>query len=577
MLYPQENLYRNLTKLDGMWRFFADREGNGEAKGLPGGLPKEARDIAVPASWNEQYSDLFHFHGKGWYERIFFAPLDWDSRPVWLRFGAVSGVCKVWVNETLVLEHTGNALPFEARIDNVLHFGQENRLIVLADSTLDPWSLPPASLEGRQEGRVGFASSYPNVTYDFFPYGGIQRSVWLYTAPANRIEDITVKTDVQGTAGIIRFTLKTTAICKGKVIASVGDQVCEVSLDGVEARGDLRIPDAKLWDIGQPNLYAVNFVLETDESKDCYRLDCGIRTVKVDGNRFLLNGKPVFFKGFGKHEDYSILGKGYNDAIVVKDFGLMRWIGANSFRTSHYPYDEQILSMADRHGVLVIGETPFVGLNERMYRPDILEKAKGVIAEMIARDKNHPSIVMWSLANEPNCESTEAEQFFKGMAETARSLDDTRPITYVAHLEPENNVGYPYYDVVCINKYYGWYVGAGLIDETLDEFKACMDRFYQKFGKPMIVTEFGADAIAGMHCDPPQMFSEEYQNEMVAKQFEAMCEKDYCIGAHVWAFADFKTCQSISRIIVNRKGVFTREREPKMVAHTLHRLWNEKN
>lgn len=572
MLYPQSNRFRYAVSLDGTWKFFADKERTGKDSGFQNGITAQTRDIAVPASWNEQYNDLFDFHGQGWYERTFFVPHGFLQNRVILRFGAVSTNTEVWVNGRPAVQHKGNALPFEADITSLLNPDSENRLVVLADSTLDPWGLPPASLEA-VEGRAGFTNSYPAVTYDFYPYGGIQRSVWLCSLPETRITDITVTTDIDGTDGILHFEVKAPA----GTVRVTADGICtEVPVQNGRACGKIVIPNARLWDIGQPELYDTQFVLsDKGEELDAYSLAVGIRTVRIERNRFLLNDKPVFFKGFGKHEDFFISGKGYQNAVTVKDFYLLKWIGANSFRTSHYPYDEQMLDAADRNGILVIDETPFVGLNERMFRDDICDRALGVIEELITRDKNHPCVVAWSLANEPNASTKEAENFFRRMAECARSLDSTRPITYVAHLEPENNVGYPYYDMVCINKYYGWYLGPAQVDETLPEFKACLERFHKAFGKPILLSEFGADSIPGMHTDPPMMFSEEFQVDMVTKQYNEILKLDYCIGAHVWAFADFRANQAVSRIILNRKGVFTRDREPKMIAHALKKLWTE--
>jgi beta-glucuronidase len=159
------------------------------------------------------------------------------------------------------------------------------------------------------------------------------------------------------------------------------------------------------------------------------------------------------------------------------------------------------------------------------------------------------------------------------MAETARSLDDTRPITYAAHMEPEDNLGMKYYDVLCLNKYYGWYVNPGDLYNMLPLFSDCLDKFYKAFNKPILVSEFGADAIAGMHSEPIQMFSEEYQAETIVEQYKILSKKEYCIGAHIWAFADFKTAQSISRILLNRKGLFTRDRQPKLAAHKVREMW----
>lgn len=574
MLYPKENAYRQMKSLDGFWNFVADRENIGLQDGWNSGLQGEKRIIAVPASWNEQCNDLYDFHGKGWYEKDIFVPAELEDKAVYLRCGSVAGKAKVYVNGNLAMEHIGTALPFEAKINDFLQFGATNKIVILADSTLDPWSLPPALMH-ENEGRVGFFHCYPGVSYDFFPYGGVQRSVWLYTTPKVRIEDITIVTEVSTSATVTAKVVLSQEFV-GEIQIETDGKVAKVPVNGNTAELSVTVENPRLWDIGKPELYELTAtLLENGKAVDAYTETYGIRTVKVEGNQFLLNGKPVFFKGFGKHEDFSILGKGFNHALTVKDFYLLHWIGANSFRTSHYPYDENILDMADREGILVIDETPFVGMNNRMFRPDILVQAKSVIEELFTRDKNHPSVVMWSLANEPYVSTPEAKHFFEEMAATARRLDPTRPITYVAHVEPEDNLAYGAYDVVCINKYYGWYISPGQMEESLPDFSDCIQRFYDAFHKPMIISEFGADCIEGIHSDPPVMFSEEYQSNTVEQQYLEMRKKDYVIGAHVWAFADFKTAQSKSRIVLNRKGVFTRDRQPKMVAHTLKRLWKE--
>ncbi len=576
MLFPKDNALRQVKTLDGFWQFAADKEDIGISNAWYNGIKcNDIREIAVPASWNEQFNDLFNFHGKGWYEKNIIVPAEQSEKAIYLRFGNVAGKATVWVNGNQVGSHVGTALPFECEISSHINFGQSNKIVVLADSTLDPWSLPPAAL-GASEGRVGFFNSYPAVTYDFFPYGGLQRSVYLYTTAKERIEDIVITTDVLDNTATVNFKIMLSNTLSDKIIVSTDGKDITFPVNSNTVNGSVTIDNPRLWDIGKPELYDLTVTLiKEDLEVDTYTESYGIRTVKVENGKFLLNGKEVFFKGFGKHEDFFILGKGFSHAVTVKDFYLLKWIGANSFRTSHYPYDENIMDYADRHGILVIDETPFVGLNTRMYKEDILIKAKSVIKELFERDKNHPCVVMWSLANEPNIETKDGENFFAEMAKTARKLDNTRPITYVAHLEPENNLGYENYDVVCINKYYGWYIAPGQMYETIGDFEACIERFYNKFKKPMIISEFGTDAIEGMHCDPPQMFSEEYQSETVRCQYEMMRKKDYVIGAHVWCFADFKAAQTTSRIILNRKGVFTRERQPKMVAHTLKKLWSE--
>lgn len=575
MLYPQLNKKRSLFSLDGFWRFKEDRENVGETDRWFDGL-EECRELAVPGSWNEQCIDLFDFFGKGWYEKETHIPSEWSGKSVWLRIGSASMNAKVWINGQYVGEHIGPHLPFEFNITEIAAPGSSIRITVLVDDTLDPWSLPPARLYNH-EAREGFYNTNPPVTYDFYPYGGIHRTVYIYSTLDNRIEDITIKTEVKGTSGIVHYCVAVTRPLNGElVLKSAGKEIRTRFDHSAVSEGSFEVEDARLWDIGQPNLYTAELEVYTEGSLiDCYKQTYGIRTVKVEGNKFLLNGKEVFFKGFGKHEDFFACGKGLNNCVTVKDFDLLKWIGANSFRTTHYPYAEEIIDFADKNGILVIDEAPFVGMGDRLCTPEILEKAKGVVKELVTRDKNHPCVVMWSLANEPWLDTPEGENFLTEIGKLTRALDTTRPITYVAYREPENNPALKHYDVVCINKYYGWYVLPGQIDQTLPDFCNCMDKFYETFKKPMIISEFGADAIDGVHTLPALMFSEEFQSNIIEKQFKALMEKDYCIGAHVWCFADFQACQTTTRIIYNRKGVFTRDRSPKMAAYKLKELWRD--
>ena len=291
----------------------------------------------------------------------------------------------------------------------------------------------------------------------------------------------------------------------------------------------------------------------------------------------LLNGRPIYLKGFGRHEDFPIIGRGYNPAVIIKDYSLMNWIGANSFRTSHYPYSEQMMDLADRLGFLVIGEIPAVGLT---FRKDVIDRHQELclqyIEELIKRDKNHPSIIMWSLANEPH-NSLKSGEFFRTLYDKTKDLDNTRPVT-VVNMMGVKEKAFEFCDVLCINRYYGWYLQPGNIDEGCEILSKEMDTLYEKHRKPIILSEFGAGSIPGWHSQPPEMFSEEYQAEFIKKYIEVCRSKPYVIGEHVWNLCDFKTSQGIMRMGgINYKGVFTRDRRPKMAAHLLRNLWKLKD
>lgn len=573
MLYPKINRYREVLTLDGFWHFCKDEEAKGVEENWFGGIPK-GREIAVNASINEQSSDLMDYFGMCWFEKDLYLPKSFRENKVYLRFGSVTGKCTVWVNSKQVTYHEGGTLPFECEISDALSDG-ENKIVVLSDNRLDPWSLPPAAMI-TNEGREGFFVTYPAVTYDFFPYSGMHRSIYLYTCSNNRIEDITIKTRLESGVAIVDYEVEISKQAQGELLIEVENQTVSQNITSNIIIGSIRIENPRIWDVGNPNMYEMKVVLKQGtEEVDEYIQSFGIRTIEVVGNKLLLNGKPVFLRGFGKHEDFQVLGKGYHPSLVVKDFELMEWIGANSFRTSHYPYDENVLDYADRHGILVIDESPLVGFNNRLYTPEVLERSKAIISDMIARDKNHPSVIMWSMANEPDARSDEAVEFFCELQKHTKKCDSSRPITYVAYMEPCDNKAFKYCDVVCINKYYGWYVTPGEMDVAMNEFDDCLERFYNEFKKPIIVTEFGADAISGVHFEPARLFSEEYQSDMLVRQSKLIESKDYTIGAHVWGFSDFMVGQSYTRALLNRKGVFSRDRQPKMAAHTLRRLWTK--
>ena len=273
------------------------------------------------------------------------------------------------------------------------------------------------------------------------------------------------------------------------------------------------------WRPGEGYLYELDVELWGDALVDAYTLAVGIRTVEVDGTRFLINGEPFHFHGFGKHEDSAVRGKGHDDAFMVHDFALMEWIGANSFRTSHYPYAEEVLDYADRHGIVVIDETAAVGMNMGIsifgtpdaptYSADTVNDAtqavhRQAIRELVARDKNHPCVVLWSIANEPESNTPEARAYFEPLAAETRRLDPTRPVSFTNMMlaPPERDVVADLFDVVMLNRYYGWYEHPGDLAAAERGLEAELNAWAAKLGKPIIITEYGADVVAG-HARPP--------------------------------------------------------------------------
>jgi beta-glucuronidase len=559
------------------WDFCFDSEDQGIDQGWWQGEFHQVRPIAVPASWNDQFEEGRDHLGPAWYRVTFDRPHGYEDQAAWLRFGSVNYLADVWLNGVHLGRHEGGHLPFEFEVTNHLQ-PEGNLLVARVDGRLAPDRVPPGDIPA--DPLDGFATTnYPNTSFDFFPYCGIQRPVYLYSTPLFAIADVSVVTKIEGSTGIVEiaafFRRGSGQQARFHLSGHGADLIAGAAIQEDRAVTRINIPDALLWAPGAPNLYDLNIeLLNAENVCDCYHLPIGIRTIEVDGNRLLLNRKPVKLLGFGRHEDFPIAGRGLFPPAIVKDYALMEWVGANSFRTTHYPYSEEMMDMADRLGFLVIDETPAVGL---FFHPQGLERrlelCKQFTRELIERDRNHPSVILWSLANEPQSRRPAAKPFFRQLYDLAKSLDATRPVTLVScfGLEEES---FEFLDVVCMNRYYGWYTQPGRPDQGAALLAAEIEALHERFPKPLIFTEFGADTIPGQHAQPAEMFSEEYQSEFLELYIETLNRYDFVAGQHVWNLCDFKTSQAVHRMGgINYKGIFTRDRRPKMAAHKLRQIW----
>ena len=183
--------------------------------------------------------------------------------------------------------------------------------------------------------------------------------------------------------------------------------------------------------------------------------------------------------------------------FIIKDFNLIKWIGANSFRTSHYPYSEELMDQADEQGIVIIDETPAVAID--FFDKPVLEQHLKVVTELYQRDKNRPSVVMWSVANEPKCTKKEAGPYFQNVTRHARSLDSTRPITAATFVPYDQDQMAQYLDVLMINRYYGWYSDTGYPQIIYKQITNDFNNWFKKYNKPVMISEYGADTLVGMH------------------------------------------------------------------------------
>jgi beta-glucuronidase len=591
MLRPQDTSTRERKSLNGLWQFALDPNGEGRAARWFARPLAEAREMAVPASFNDIAADaaVRDYFGDVWYQRTVWVPRGWQGQRIVLHFESATHRATVWVNETEVVSHEGGYTPFEVDITEQVSPGEQVRITAVVDNTLNWQSIPPGVIEDTPAGKR------QRYWHDFFNYGGIHRNVWLYATNPAHFTDVTIMTDLDGASGVISYAAEADDADSLEIRVILRDAHGAEVASGSGLSGTLNVSDVHKWAPGDGYLYDLELQLvEGDTVVDSYHQSVGVRTVQVDGIRFLINGEPIYFTGFGKHEDVPVIGKGHNDAYLLHDFELLKWIGANSFRTSHYPYSEEVIDYADRQGIVLIDETAAVGLNMGLgggifggqgyqtFSPETVNDATRevharAIRELIARDKNHPSVVLWSIANEPESHTEGAENYFRPLFDVAREADPTRPVGFVnVMLAPHGKCRVSQFgDVLMLNRYYGWYVNTGDLAAAELAWEEELTAWAGE-GKPIIITEYGADTYPGLHSLAAENpWSEEYQVEYLEMNHRVFDRIDAVVGEQVWNFADFTTTSGIMRVGGNKKGVFTRDRLPKAAAHYLRGRWRK--
>ncbi|XP_022813870.1 beta-glucuronidase [Spodoptera litura] len=586
-LYPKATETRDLRTLDGIWNFRkspADPETGYKAGWFEQDLDKTGPvlQMPVPSSYNDVGEDvsLRDHVGVVWYDRRFFVPSWWSTtgQRVWLRFSSVHYATEVFINGKSVMYHEIGHLPFEAEITDFVTFNSSNLLTVVVDNTLLSDTVPQGVIKSVYVGpnKIRQEQQY---TFDFYNYAGIHRTVFLYSTPQVYIDDVIVNTDIQGHTGFVVYNVTQKGAASDKVHCLIqlfdknGTQVAAFN----ECAGLLEIGNANFWwpYLMHPNpgyLYTMKASLigPQGETLDTYSQKIGIRTVTWSNTTIYLNEKPLYLKGFGMHEDSDLRGKGWDPVLWVKNFNLIKWLGANAFRTSHYPYAEEIYQLADEYGIMIIDECPSVDTDG--FSDTLLAKHKQSLTELIRRDKNHPSVIMWSISNEPRSANKLADRYFGEVVRHVKSMDLSRPVTIAISAGASTDKSGRHLDVISFNRYNGWYANPGQTAQITNNVVEEATNWHRIHNKPVIMTEYGADTIAGLHLYPEYIWSEEYQCLLISEHFKAfdlLRKAGFFAGEFIWNFADFKTPQSITRVGGNKKGIFTRSRQPKAAAHHL--------
>lgn len=562
---PYENGFYNY-RLDA----FEDQEDPGKAAFFTNSKPSDRSDlveydfdlsdsIMVPGDWNTQKEKLFYYEGTVWYKKSFDYHKTVTTNRVFVYFEASNYQTDVYLNGTKLGKHIGGFTPFNYEVTHLLK-DQNNFLIVKVDN------------KRIKEG-------VPTLNTDWWNYGGLTRDVKLIETGATFIQDYFIQLDPNNANNIKGYI---TLTGENKAQKEVKISIPELALTkrvvtdkNGRAAIDLFSDSITYWSTSNPFLYEV--LLETEE--DTITDHIGFRTIKTKGNNILLNETPVFLKGISIHEE-SPFGNGRGHSLEDAT-QLLTWakeLGCNFVRLAHYPHNEHMVRLADKMGILVWEENPVYWTiswdNDNTYT-----NAENQLKEVITRDKNRASVIIWSMANEtPTSDARTA--FLSNLASMTRSLDPTRLIS--AALEQSNYKGDPtvktindafadVVDVLSFNQYIGWYDG---LPQKTQQIQWKIEQ-----NKPVLVSEFGAGAKKGVHGDTLTRWSEEYQEYLYEETLKMLNGIDQLRGMSPWILVDFRSPRRVLPVIQdgwNRKGLLSEDGQKKKAFFVLKKYYESK-
>ena len=565
---------------NGLFSFHHEEKKNGfflNRKALPDdAFPTEydfskAPKLKVPADWNTQRESLLFYEGPMWYERDFsYAPT--PHRRVFLHVGAANYRSWFWVNGQKVCEHEGGYTSFNCEVTAAVHAGG-NFVVAAVDNT-------------RHEDGV------PTLQTDWWNYGGLHRSVSLIEVPQafidqydvhlSREPETTIAPDGNdlGLVGSLHFDHIDgwVHVEGGNAGDKVQVEIPELKSTGsgvltADGRAQIHLVASNLerWSPEKPKLYTVRVKAGADAVEELM----GFRTIETRGKQILLNGKPVFLRGIDIHAEAPYrLGRANTAQDAETLLGWAKELGCNYVRLAHYPHDETMLRAADRMGLMVWSENP-VYWALQFDNPAVLAKAERQLDEEIGTSRNHAAIILWSMANEtPN--TAARTQFIETLAARARALDPSRLITAALLVRGEGHtkiVDDPLgkaLDVIGVNEYVGWYEQR---PETADITEWRVD-----YEKPLIASEFGGGAKAGLHGGDDERWTEEYQANIYRHQFGMLNRIPQLRGTSPWILMDFR---SPNRPLVgvqdefNRKGLISDQGQKKKAFFVVQKAYQD--
>ncbi|GGD54123.1 beta-glucuronidase [Muriicola marianensis] len=515
--------------------------------------------IYVPGDWNTQKEKLFFYEGTVWYRRLFNSTIKDPANRVFLSFGAANYKADVYLNGQKLGSHTGGFTPFSFEITSLLK-DTVNSLVVKVDNKR-------------------LKDGVPTVNTDWWNYGGITRDVNLLETPSTFIEGFSIqleRDDPGHIVGLVQLNGIDRSGSEVEVhIPELGKSVLLKTDEKGKASFRTSVDSLRLWSVNDPKLYKVIFNTKEDTITDMV----GFRTITVKGRDILLNDRPVFLKGISIHEESPIRGgRAHSKADARQLLGWAKELGCNFVRLAHYPHNEHMVRLADSLGILVWEEIPVYWTisweNEATY-----ENAANQLQELIRRDRNRASVIIWSMANETPT-SNARNRFLTDLAELTRSLDPTRLIS--AALEQSSYQGDPWVrtieddfarvtDILSFNQYIGWY------DGLPDKAEKISWKIQQN--KPVFISEFGGGAKQGYFGDKHTRWTEDYQEYLYEENIKMLSSIEQLRGMSPWILVDFRSPRRMLPKIQdgwNRKGLISEEGIKKKAFYTLQKYYLSK-
>ena len=505
--------------------------------------------MRLPCCWNLQEEKLFWYEGAMVFTRTFrFLPGKADER-VFLRLGAANYMTRVFLNGQFVGSHEGGSTP--CCFDLTPYLQKDNRVVIVVDSSRDPRYVPSENT-------------------DWFNYGGLYREIGLYRLPPVFIRDFGVALVPDGTFGTVRVTATLSEAVDTEAVFSIPALGLQETLTVRKGVLSVDLPCApELWSPEHPKVYRVTLETGADAVTD----EVGFREIRVVGREILLNGQPIFLKGISCHEDSIPHGKAVTLAECEQAILDAKALGCNFMRLAHYPHTEQMARAADRLGILLWEEIP-VYWTIRFSDPEVLARAENQLRELILRDRNRASVIIWSVGNE-NPDSDARFAFMRHLVYTARALDGTRLLSAACLVSTEKNAIADRLadelDIIGVNQYFGWYVpNFDLLPQLFENSRP---------DKPVILTEFGADALYGHHGTEADKGTEECQAYIYTRQLREIEKIDYVRGMTPWLLYDFRSPRRVNVLEngFNRKGLISGDRLGRKLAwQVLHDFYAQK-